>query len=212
MQCHHIIQEADGGPDSLDNCLPLCPDCHAEVQAYNPRHPSGGTPYHSIELTRRRDDWYMIVKRKSQELATNLHHCSASYPHCKLMRGTVQFNYSHYNGFYRLGEGSYEFLTHWTKSSDTNIQCYRDGTNISIALPAKDIRLQEIRDASLLHYSSRVQRPQLGQFVVFENHNSRYAAAKILKIHDVTRGHSEDLLSFEYWILDDDTDDFSNIA
>ena len=132
LQCHHIVQSADGGADSFDNCIPLCPDCHSEVRAFNPRHPVGATPYHPAELLRRRDDWYAAVRRRSQDLATNLHPSPSAYPASTGTRGRASFNYSHFDGFYRLGEGNYEFLTHWTKSSDWDIQCYRDGTNISV--------------------------------------------------------------------------------
>jgi hypothetical protein len=212
MQCHHIIPEADEGPDSSENCIPLCPDCHAEVMAFNPKHPFGGTPYHRRELKRRRDDWYAIVQRKSQDLATNLHRTPSSYPHSKSSQGKASFNYSNHDGFYRLGEGNYEFLTHWSKASDTTIYCYRDSTNVEVALAPKDIRLQDITDASLLNFSSRVRSAQLGEFVVLENHAGRYAAVKILKIQDDSRGHPEDLLVFDYWILEDGSDDFSNVA
>jgi hypothetical protein len=60
--------------------------------------------------------------------------------------------------------------------------------------------------------SSRVRSPQIGQIVVLENHVGRYAAMKILKIQDDSRGHPEDLLVFDYWILEDGSDDFSAIA
>ena len=212
IQCHHIIQEADGGPDIFENCIPLCPDCHAEVCAFNPKHPFGGTPYHPEELKRRRDDWYATVKRSSHELATNLHRSPSTHPHNKQPRGTASFDYSGHDGFYRLGEGNYEFLTHWTKRSDTTIYCYRDGTNSSIALAPKNSKLQDITDASLLDFSSRVRSPELDRFVVLENHCGRYAAIKIVKIQDDSRGHAADLLVFDYWILEDGSDDFSGIA
>ncbi len=212
IQCHHIVPESETGPDTFDNCLPLCPDCHAEVMGFNPNHPFGGTPYSVQELERRRDDWYAAVKRRSEDLAVDLHRSARSYPHSPAPRGRVSFNYSHFDGFYRLGTGNWEFLTHWTKSSDMDIQCYRDGTNVSVALAPKNVQLIEITDASLLHFGSRVQRPQLGQFVVFENHCSRYAAARIIVIQDDTRGHAEDLLVFDYWILDDGSDDFASVA
>lgn len=211
MQCHHIVQEADDGPDTFDNCIPLCPDCHAEVMAFNPRHPFGGTPYHPQELKRRRDDWYAAVKRTSADLARGLHRSSLSYPQNSALNGRTSFNYSHYDGFYRLGTGNSEFLSRWTKSSDTNIQCYTDGTNVSVALAPKNVRLQEITPASLLHFGSRVQRPQLGQFAVLENHTGRYAALRVVDIWDDTRGKPEDRLVFDYWILDDGGDDFSVI-
>ena len=72
--------------------------------------------------------------------------------------------------------------------------------------------MRSITDASLLHFGSRVQRPQLGQLVVLENHAGRYAAVKIVTIHDDTREKPEDLLVFDYWILDDGSDDFSSVA
>jgi hypothetical protein len=212
MQCHHIIQEAENGPDTFENCIPLCPDCHAEVLAFNPKHPFGGTPYHPEELKRRRDDWYAIVKQGSSVVATNLHRSPLTYPHSKLSHGTASFDYSNHDGFYRLGEGNYEFLTHWQKRSDTTIYCNRDGTNSSFALAPKSCRLQDIADASLLDFSSRIRNPELGRFMAFENHCGRYAAVEIVKIQDDSRGHAADLLVFNYWILEDGNDNFSSIV
>lgn len=212
MQCHHIIQEADNGPNSFDNCIPLCPDCHAKVKAFDPRHPFGGTPYHLLELKRLRDDWYAVIKRRYQDLAVNLHRSPSSYPYSELLQGKVSFDYSNHDGFYRLGEGNYEFLTHWSKGSDTTIHCYRDSSNVEVALSQENIQLQDIKNASLMNFSSRVRSPQIGQFVVLENHVSHYAAIKILKIQDNSRGSKEDLLVFDYWILEDGNDDFSDLV
>ena len=41
IELHHIEQMADGGDDTLDNCIPLCFDCHADVKTYNTEHPKG---------------------------------------------------------------------------------------------------------------------------------------------------------------------------
>ena len=54
MELHHIKQAADGGEDTVDNCIPLCLDCHAEVASYNPRHPKG-RKYTETELKGHRD-------------------------------------------------------------------------------------------------------------------------------------------------------------
>jgi hypothetical protein len=62
IECHHIDPEADGGDDSLANCIPLCFDCHAEVQHYNPQHPKG-TRFRSSELRAHRDRWLDRVSR-----------------------------------------------------------------------------------------------------------------------------------------------------
>jgi hypothetical protein len=206
------VPEADGGPDTFANCIPLCPDCHAEVLAFNPRHPVGSTPYHKTELIRRRDDWYAVITRRSNELVTQLHRSSAQYPHTSALRGTAAFNYSNHDGFYRLGEGHCEFLTRWTKASDTAIHCYSDRTNLALALAQKGSELRDISDASLLDFSSRVRTPQVGQFVIFENHASRYAAVSIVAIQDDARAPVDDRLVFDYWVLEDGSDDFSTVT
>ncbi len=209
IQCHHIVPEADGGPDTLDNCLPLCPDCHAEVMAFNPRHPFGGTPYHPEELKRRRDDWYAVVRQRSAGLVGNLIRTPSDYPHESSAHAQVSFNYSDYDGFFRFGEGNGAFLTRWSKASNTSIHCYRDRTNLEVAVAPQGARLQDITDASMLNFTSRVRTPQIGQFVVFENHAGRYAAARVDRVEDDTRGDAVDRLTFTYWILADGGDDFS---
>ena len=57
VECHHIVQEEDGGDNSFDNCIPLCRNCHSYVASYNPRHPVG-TQYSENELKKRRNNFY----------------------------------------------------------------------------------------------------------------------------------------------------------
>lgn len=64
IELHHIKQKADGGEDTFENCIPLCLDCHAEVKAYNPRHPKGKS-YSESELIQHRDVWYNKVNNNS---------------------------------------------------------------------------------------------------------------------------------------------------
>jgi len=33
VEIHHVVPQAEGGPDSLDNAAPLCPSCHATYGA-----------------------------------------------------------------------------------------------------------------------------------------------------------------------------------
>lgn len=61
MELHHIKQKKDGGEDTLNNCLPLCFDCHADVMQYNPNHPKGKR-YTLAELMRHRDEWYKKIE------------------------------------------------------------------------------------------------------------------------------------------------------
>lgn len=69
MEVHHIKQAADGGPDTFENAIPLCFDCHADVKAYNPRHPKG-IRYTEAELVRHRDIMYAKV-RNSDIITSN---------------------------------------------------------------------------------------------------------------------------------------------
>lgn len=54
---HHIIQEADGGANTLDNAIVLCLPCHGNVGHYNVRHPIGNK-YSPTELRKHRDLWW----------------------------------------------------------------------------------------------------------------------------------------------------------
>jgi hypothetical protein len=57
IELHHIVPKSEGGEDTFDNCIPLCFDCHADVMAYNPKHPKG-RKYTTSELKAHRDRWY----------------------------------------------------------------------------------------------------------------------------------------------------------
>lgn len=60
IEVHHIAQQADGGSDEPENGIPLCFDCHAEVESYNTKHPRG-RKFQPSELKRLRDEWFGLV-------------------------------------------------------------------------------------------------------------------------------------------------------
>ncbi|MBN1273435.1 MAG: HNH endonuclease [Candidatus Aminicenantes bacterium] len=62
IECHHIIEIADGGLDTFDNCIPLCFDCHSDMGSYDPKHPKG-TKYSPSELKKHRDLWYEKIAK-----------------------------------------------------------------------------------------------------------------------------------------------------
>ncbi|MDY7031709.1 MAG: HNH endonuclease [Thermodesulfobacteriota bacterium] len=62
MELHHIVPKEKGGEDTYENCIPLCLDCHAEVRAYDSKHPKG-RKYSPSELRAHRDRWYNMVKK-----------------------------------------------------------------------------------------------------------------------------------------------------
>lgn len=61
IEVHHIIQKADGGPNTFDNAIPLCFDCHSDAGHFNDRHPKG-TKFSKQELVKARDTWYELIK------------------------------------------------------------------------------------------------------------------------------------------------------
>lgn len=70
IQLHHIVAEADGGPDDLDNCIPLCLLCHEEVGSYNPDHPIG-RKFTPKELRSHRDIWFEFVKAHPERIGNS---------------------------------------------------------------------------------------------------------------------------------------------
>jgi HNH endonuclease len=69
IEVHHIVPEASGGENTIDNAIPLCFQCHAEAGHYNPRHPRG-TKYAPSELRRHRDSWYEAVAASAAALSS----------------------------------------------------------------------------------------------------------------------------------------------
>lgn len=55
VEIHHIIPQAEGGPDTEDNAAPLCPSCH---ETY------GANPVKRKMITEARDLWYEVCERR----------------------------------------------------------------------------------------------------------------------------------------------------
>lgn len=49
VEIHHIVPEAEGGPNTEDNAAPLCPNCHDTF---------GANPQKRKFIRQKRDDWY----------------------------------------------------------------------------------------------------------------------------------------------------------
>lgn len=60
IEVHHIVQQANGGNDTIDNAIPLCFDCHSEIGSYNPNHPKGNR-FTKEELKQIRDTFYVKI-------------------------------------------------------------------------------------------------------------------------------------------------------
>jgi hypothetical protein len=137
----------------------------------------------------------------------------APSPWSPFERGVATFDYSRFNGKYRIGPDVHLFETAWSKASDVSIHCYNDPPSIrGVALAPMGSRVAAITDAGALDYTSRVRTPREGRVVVLENVNGFFAALHVIDIKDDTRNDDRDELSFEYWILRDGSRDFSGPA
>lgn len=56
MELHHIEQKASGGSDDIENAIPLCFECHAEVNHYDDTHPRG-RKFTKEELLAHKQQW-----------------------------------------------------------------------------------------------------------------------------------------------------------
>jgi hypothetical protein len=78
IETHHIVQEADGGANTLENAVDLCFDCHCDAGNYNKHHPRG-SKYSLKEIRLARDKWNQMVKENNIEPpldVNNAIHCS----------------------------------------------------------------------------------------------------------------------------------------
>jgi hypothetical protein len=57
IELHHIQARADGGGDEIDNAIPVCFDCHAEIESKGPR----GRKYSEHELREHRRLWLQAI-------------------------------------------------------------------------------------------------------------------------------------------------------
>lgn len=72
MELHHIRHANDGGNDSIDNCIPLCFDCHSDMRSYDHNHPKG-RKYTEKELKLHRDNWYSKCAATGGVIANEKH-------------------------------------------------------------------------------------------------------------------------------------------
>lgn len=61
VEVHHIQPEGEVGPNTYDNAICLCFDCHAAAGHYNDAHPKG-TKYSRSELKLAREKLYHLVR------------------------------------------------------------------------------------------------------------------------------------------------------
>ncbi len=67
VEIHHIVPKANGGPDTYENGIALCFDCHCAAGHYNSNHPRG-IKYSTEELKGHKDRWLEAVRENPLQL------------------------------------------------------------------------------------------------------------------------------------------------
>ena len=67
MELDHIIPRADNGPDTIENAIPVCFECHAEIHLYNDRHPRG-RKFRPEELRAHKEQWLRTCQEQPRAL------------------------------------------------------------------------------------------------------------------------------------------------
>lgn len=127
------------------------------------------------------------------------------------LSGVVTFDYGAYNGRYVLGSGAAAFDTAWSKASDTGIHLYNQPPSIhGVALARGATEIEQIDDASKYDFSSNTRTVRTGEIAVLRNVYGFYAAIKVLRVEDDSRGADSDALTIRYAILADGEKDFAS--
>lgn len=61
IETDHIVPRGEGGSDEIDNAIPVCFDCHAEIHSYNDQHPRG-RKFRADELRLHKQEWLRICR------------------------------------------------------------------------------------------------------------------------------------------------------
>jgi HNH endonuclease len=69
METDHIVPKEEGGDDTIDNAIPVCFECHAEIHSYNDKHPRG-RKFLPEELRRHKQQWLKICEEQPDLLVT----------------------------------------------------------------------------------------------------------------------------------------------
>lgn len=70
IETDHIVPAANGGDDTIENAIPVCFDCHAEIHSYNDQHPRG-RKFTPDELRTHKRQWLELCDAKPEQLIDN---------------------------------------------------------------------------------------------------------------------------------------------
>jgi hypothetical protein len=65
IETDHIVPTADDGSNDIENAIPVCFDCHAEIHSYNDKHPRG-RKFRPEELRGHKEQWLDICRTRPE--------------------------------------------------------------------------------------------------------------------------------------------------
>jgi len=82
IEVHHIVAQENGGPSTLENAAPLCPQCHTHI---------GPNPDLRRQLRERRDWWWAeCARRGTPTIAVDLERTNTMFEQLKAMEARGQ--------------------------------------------------------------------------------------------------------------------------
>ena len=119
------------------------------------------------------------------------------------LTGNVRFDFLRNNGIYYIGTGEFEFATKWSTRGADSIYAYNDEPNISkIACMQRLNGLDEGLLNEEMDFTSRTRIASVGDAIVWINVHGNVAITKINQVSVRSRGALEDVLDFEYTIIE----------
>jgi len=67
IETDHIQPSGSGGGDEIENAIPVCFDCHAEIHSYNEQHPRG-RKFTADELRLHKKQWLELCDKTPEQL------------------------------------------------------------------------------------------------------------------------------------------------
>ncbi len=67
IETDHIDPAGENGSDSIENAIPVCFECHAEIHSYNDNHPRG-RKFQPLELQLHKAQWLEICRSQPDML------------------------------------------------------------------------------------------------------------------------------------------------
>jgi len=67
METDHVVPSAEDGADDIENAIPVCFECHAEIHTYNDAHPRG-RKFTPDELRKHKTQWLETCREHPEVL------------------------------------------------------------------------------------------------------------------------------------------------